>query len=184
MISPISKTFECEIGVFVTVRVAVPEDAEGVLTLAKLLLADGEGQVRIPEELSTSKDETREAIKKHSKHSDWLFLIAETEGRIVGCLDFNAGSLKRLQHRGIFGMGVSPSWRGKRIGTALLKRLVVWATDRPNLEKLCLAVLSTNVKAIGLYKKMGFQEEGRRFREVKYSEGCYADDILMYLIVK
>jgi ribosomal protein S18 acetylase RimI-like enzyme len=52
------------------------------------------------------------------------------------------------------------------------------------LEKIKLSVIATNERAIGLYKRFGFQEEGRRLRELKYSNGSYADTILMARIVR
>jgi RimJ/RimL family protein N-acetyltransferase len=47
-----------------------------------------------------------------------------------------------------------------------------------------LAVFATNARAIGLYRKLGFVEEGRRPREVKFGADQYVDDILMYRFVK
>lgn len=57
--------------------------------------------------------------------------------------------------------------------------MVEWAEQIPQLEKINLRVIATNAQAIGLYMKFGFQEEGRRKRQFKYSDGTYADDVLM-----
>jgi ribosomal protein S18 acetylase RimI-like enzyme len=46
-----------------------------------------------------------------------------------------------------------------------------------------LGVFSTNQRAISLYKKMGFVEEGRKIKEFKMSEREYVDDIIMYKMV-
>ena len=63
---------------------------------------------------------------------------------------------------------------------ALLTTLLEWARGNPLIEKVTLAVFSTNVPALQLYKKVGFKEEGRRLREYQLSKGTYIDDILMY----
>ena len=60
----------------------------------------------------------------------------------------------------------------------------VWAEAHPVIEKLCLAVFATNEPAIGLYRKLGFVEEGRRPREVKLAPNQYVDDICMYRFAK
>jgi len=54
---------------------------------------------------------------------------------------------------------------------------------KPAYEKVCLGVFSTNEWAVALYKKMGFIEEGRKFKEFKLDNGDYVDDILMYQFV-
>jgi RimJ/RimL family protein N-acetyltransferase len=47
-----------------------------------------------------------------------------------------------------------------------------------------LAVLATNERAIAVYKKLGFVEEGRRIKEIKIGPSQYIDDVLMYKMVK
>ena len=42
-----------------------------------------------------------------------------------------------------------------------------------------LAVFSTNAKAIALYGRLGFVEEGRRAKEIKFGPGEYVDEVLM-----
>lgn len=46
-----------------------------------------------------------------------------------------------------------------------------------------LGVFSTNHRAISLYKKMGFLEEGRKIFEFKLNDGEYIDDVIMYKFV-
>jgi RimJ/RimL family protein N-acetyltransferase len=69
------------------------------------------------------------------------------------------------------------------MGTLLLQALIDWAEAHPAIEKLSLAVLATNTAAIGLYRRFGFIEEGRRPREVKLGPDEYVNDVLMYRFV-
>ncbi|WP_328043105.1 GNAT family N-acetyltransferase [Neobacillus mesonae] len=69
------------------------------------------------------------------------------------------------------------------MGKLLIKELLNWAEHNPLIEKVSLGVLSTNQRAIELYKSMGFVEEGRKIKEVKFSDDLYVDDILMYKLV-
>lgn len=80
-------------------------------------------------------------------------------------------------------MAIAPEWRGMGVGNALLETLIAWAKTRPRIEKICLAVLADNIPAIGLYRKYGFQEEGRRIREIKTGPDEYSDDLLIYRFV-
>jgi len=45
-------------------------------------------------------------------------------------------------------------------------------------------VFATNRPAIGLYKQLGFAEEGRQVRGIKMADGKYIDGVLMYKFVK
>lgn len=58
--------------------------------------------------------------------------------------------------------------------------IIEWAALHSVVEKLALGVWSRNEPAIRLYKKVGFVEEGRKIREVKYANGYYDDCVLMY----
>ena len=68
-------------------------------------------------------------------------------------------------------MSISKNYRGIGIGKALLKALLDWAKENPLIEKVSLGVLSTNQRAISLYKQMGFLEEGRLIKEYKLNHG-------------
>ncbi|TWT89766.1 putative acetyltransferase YhhY [Pseudobythopirellula maris] len=175
----------CKNGASVTVRSATETDAASVIELQRQLLTDGEGQIRLLAEHSASVEDQQAMIRRHLDHPDWLCIVAErgaakSGGELVGCLHMSTGPHARLAHRGVLGMGVTPRWRGRGIGGLLLCTLVSWAVANPTIEKLSLAVIASNARAIALYEKRGFVVEGRRVGEVKLGEGRYADDILMY----
>jgi RimJ/RimL family protein N-acetyltransferase len=81
-------------------------------------------------------------------------------------------------------MSILPSWRNQGLGTILLDAMINWTRLNPCIEKMTLRVISTNLHAIELYKKFGFQEEGRNVRGLKYCDGSYADFIFMGLDVR
>ncbi|HEY3341065.1 MAG TPA: GNAT family protein, partial [Anaerolineae bacterium] len=58
-----------------------------------------------------------------------------------------------------------------------------WARTNSLIEKVTLAVFSTNTRAISVYEKMGFLVEGRCPRDMKIN-GEYVDSVLMYQFVK
>ncbi len=112
-------------------------------------------------------------------------MIAEKDTEVVGWIVFEVNqNRKRLSHTGSFGMMIKKSYREMGIGKMLLKALLEWAENNPLIEKVSLGVFSTNHRAIALYKRMGFIEEGRKMNEFKFNENEYVDDILMYKLVK
>ena len=71
--------------------------------------------------------------------------------------------------------------RGKGIGSYALKAILEHAFNNMNLDRVELAVLSYNTRAISLYKKQGFVVEGC-MRSAVYKNGKYEDMIMMSLL--
>jgi RimJ/RimL family protein N-acetyltransferase len=110
-----------------------------------------------------------------------ILLLAEQDDDIVGNIDFHIGDRRRIKHTGEFGMGVAAAHRRRGVGTVLLERMIQWAQSMPQIERIELRVISTNVPAISLYRTLGFKEEGLRRHHIKYADSSYADDVLMGL---
>lgn len=119
-------------------------------------------------------------IKHYSNEIGKCIFVAEIDRQLVGTLDFWNGHRKRIEHTGEFGMGILPEYRDQGIGTCLLTLLLKWAKENPMIEKVKLGVFASNDRAIHLYRKMGFIEEGRRVAEIKMEDGNYFDVIEMY----
>ena len=83
---------------------------------------------------------------------------------------------------GEIGMMVADGWRGRGVGTALVKAAAEWARGR-GLHKLALTVFPHNQAAIALYLKCGFTQEGRLVQHVRRSDGALWDLIEMGLIL-
>ena len=118
-------------------------------------------------------------IESHRSNLNKIILIAEVESKIVGILDFSNGNRNRIAHTGEFGMSVLKEYRNQGIGSLLLKALMEWAKQNSTIEIISLNVHANNERAIGLYKKMGFEIEGTRRRNSKYSENTYVGSVIM-----
>ena len=70
---------------------------------------------------------------------------------------------------------------GEGYGTEAMSLLIKYGFNNLNLNRIGLDVFSFNERAIGSYKKLGFQEEGR-IREDLFYDGEYHDAILMGLL--
>jgi RimJ/RimL family protein N-acetyltransferase len=170
-------------GAEVTLRTGVPEDTSALLATISSYITENEGMSWGPGEFRKTDIEMLEWIRRMLAHPSEILIIAEVDGEIVGNIDLHVGTRRRMAHVGEFGMGMLPKVRGRGLGSLLLDRMIQWARQVPELEKINLRVLSTNRRAIELYRKFGFFEEGRRLREIRYSDGSYADDVLMGMFV-
>jgi [ribosomal protein S18]-alanine N-acetyltransferase len=105
-------------------------------------------------------------------------LVACAGGGIVGSLHIQSS-----RHGfGELGMTVARDWRGRGVGSALLETGIEWARAR-GLHKLSLAVFPHNTRAIALYEKYGFVEEGRRKKQYRRMNGELWDAVDMGLLL-
>lgn len=160
-------------------RTAVPEDTEQVYELARSVMEESEFVVTTPEEMSLTIEQERNWIQSHLEDPGKLMVVVEFFGTVIGMINFQNGTRKRLEHQGMFGMSVHRSWRDKGIGSVLLLALLEWACENSLIEKIGLEVFANNQRAIHLYTKLGFLEEGRRLNQVKIDDQEYIDLILM-----
>lgn len=167
----------------ISLRTGNIKDAEAALELEKEVLAESEFMISVIEEFEETLEQKRNWIQIILENNREQLIVAEIDGEVVGLIVFRSKSTIRLAHTGSFTAMVKKEYRNQGIGKLLIKELLSWAEQNPLIEKVSLGVLSTNQRAIELYKSMGFVEEGRKIKEVKFSEDLYVDDILMYKLV-
>jgi len=157
------------------------DDAAALIEFAKMAHSEIDCMITLPEEFNMTLEDEIKFIKRLEEGPNSVAIVAEHEGEIIGMIDFHGRTnRKRLAHSGAFGMAVYPAYRGDGIGALLIKTLLDWASSHASIQKIGLAVFSTNENAIKLYKKMGFLEEGRRVKEVQIRNGVFIDDIIMF----
>ena len=105
-------------------------------------------------------------------------LLADAGGEIVGSIHVDVSRFGF----GEIGMAVARDWRGRGVGSALLDAAIGWSRER-GLHKLSLGVFAHNARAIALYRKFGFVEEGRRVKHYRRSSGELWDSIEMGLLL-
>lgn len=113
------------------------------------------------------------------------FLIRTLEaegqpGRLVGLVDLE---LEHWPHRDAYiglGIGERADW-GKGYGSDAMRLILRYAFDELNLYRVTLSVFEYNARAIHLYRKLGFKEEGRQ-RERLRRDGRRWDMLVMGLL--
>jgi RimJ/RimL family protein N-acetyltransferase len=134
-----------------------------------------------PDEFSYTVEQEAEILRTYRDHEDKLWIVPVVEGQLVGALNFSAGGRKRLKHFGSFGVSLLPSMVGQGIGRRMMRAMIDWAEAHPRLEMIRLQVHARNTGALRLYQALGFVEEGREKRGVKFVDGTYDDVISMAL---
>jgi RimJ/RimL family protein N-acetyltransferase len=168
-------------GTEVTIREATLQDASELMQSIRKYIGESEYQVMEQDEFGHLMSKGREWINAFIEEDNSLLLVAEIKGRIVGNVDITGGSRNRLRHNGLIGIGLLKQYQSQGLGSILLQAGIDWAKENPYLERLWMQIVDGNKEAIGLYKKLGFVEEGRQKNFIKTGEGIYADNILMAL---
>jgi putative acetyltransferase len=130
------------------------------------------GTLRLP---FASKEQYRKWLE--SPPEGMTAIVAEFDGRIVGCADVTRDKGRR-NHVGVIGISVHDDFHGRRIGSAMMAALVETADDWLDLNRLELKVHIDNEPAIRLYRRFGFEVEGT-LRADCFRGGAYVDSHLM-----
>ena len=152
------------------IREVVPDDAPAILEYLEDISGETDFLLRGPGEMGFTEDQERQFIADALDNPGCLFLVAELEGRIVASLGFFAGKAPRTVHSGEFGMAVRRECWALGIGSRLVDRLLDWAREGGFITKINLQVRVDNERAIALYRKKGFQTEGRITRAMRIGE--------------
>jgi RimJ/RimL family protein N-acetyltransferase len=173
------KKVKSKSGAEVIVRSATKQDASAILDLSKDVIGEEIYQLTSGSEFKMTIEDEERWVESHLANPNHIILVAEMNSKIIGMLDFSNGRRKRIAHTGEFGMSVDKSARDQGIGSLLLVALIEWTSKNSTIEKIGLSVHSNNNRAIALYKKMGFEVEGVRKRDLKYGDGQYVDTVVM-----
>lgn len=102
--------------------------------------------------------------------------IAETAGERVGLVELV--EINHIHRRAEFQIIIAPAHQGKGYATAATRLAMDYAFTVLNLYKLYLIVDCANERAVKVYAKLGFTEEGR-LREEFFVDGEYRDVLRM-----
>ena len=133
----------------------------------------------VMENILSNKDEEEESIKEkiinRGKNQYWY--VAEENGKVIGLgILMNHGNLRK-KHVGVITLMVNSDYQNKGVGSLLMDKLIN-LSESINIIRLELCVFRDNYKAINLYKKFGFKEEGIKVKSA-LKNGEYADEIMM-----
>ena len=104
-------------------------------------------------------------------------MVAEVDGRVVGFANLSVRDGKR-RHSAWLGIAVHDEFAHRGVGRALMAALLELADKWIGLVRVDLEADASNQRAIAMYRRFGFVEEGRQ-KKAYFSDGEFADAILM-----
>ena len=103
--------------------------------------------------------------------------VAVEDDRVLGWCDIVPKTHATLRHVGALGMGVAAPHRARGIGSALLQATID-AAEMRGISRIELLVRADNEAAIALYRRFGFELEGR-LRHYLIVDGASHDVLAM-----
>ncbi|PLX10567.1 MAG: GNAT family N-acetyltransferase [Marinilabiliales bacterium] len=122
-------------------------------------------------------------VLNDTSNKNIYFAIEEKDNKqIVGYLSLT--KINWVNRNCYFGIVIGDkAMQGRGMGKEATKCVLNYTFNNLGLKKILLEVLATNNSAIALYKKLGFEEEGR-LKNQFFSKGKYHDIIIMSVFNK
>lgn len=154
-----------------TIRPTEPGDAAGITALRRMpgIFETGGS---LP---SDREDPTFFSKLGPDQHA---FTAALEDGTVAAFIILQTQSSPRRRHAGSLGLMVRPDCQGQGVGAALLAAVLDLADNWLLLHRVELEVFAGSEGAIRLYRRFGFEPEGRK-REAMVKDGVYVDLLIM-----
>ena len=111
-----------------------------------------------------------------SKPEYWLILF---RGVRIGY--FRVSDVSETHKRALVGADLHKDFRGQGLGERAWRAFLGFAFEAFDFHKISLEVLSINQRALNLYVKLGFIEEGVKRHDIRRA-GKWIDSILMSML--
>lgn len=153
------------------------EDADEIARLRRMP-GVMENTLGIP---SDTEKRAQEVIANMDRNMHRFVAVTKNEKgkeQIIGDVALSVGINPRIRHTGYIGIMVHKDYQNKGVGSALLETVLNMADEWLMLVRVELGVFPDNERAIHLYKKYGFEEEGIK-RKAIIRKGEYVDEMIM-----
>lgn len=159
---------------------ATPGMAEEMIDYMKKTSVETPFLTSYPDEIDFDPEHEREVLGRRLEDPRSAMVAAMVDGKLAGNSSvYGVGAKRKKQHRCMMGIALVEEFWGLGIGTALIGFLTELARQI-GYEQMELIVVADNKRARALYEKCGFIECGRQHHGMKFDDGSYHDEILMY----
>lgn len=175
-----AKTVTLKDGRTCELRPTTSEYAAEMIEYMKQTAGETPFLLRYPDEISYTLESEKEILDRIYADPSGAMMLALVDGKVAGNCQFSGDVSKRkLKHRCSMAIALCEEFWGLGIATAMIEYLKELARQK-GFEQMDLEVVADNIRAQALYKKCGFIESGRRHNALKFDDGSYHNEILMY----
>src|SRR5262245_26409113 len=161
----------------VTIRPSIPADADAVWRCLGSVAAERRHIAMVE---PPALEEVRSFLGTLAARGIIQF-VALAGSQVVGWCDVTRKTLEGFRHSAVLGMGVLQPYRGRGLGSALLRAVLEEARSQ-GLGRIELEVYASNQSAIALYERFRFKREGVK-RSARILDGQVEDILCMALLL-
>jgi RimJ/RimL family protein N-acetyltransferase len=162
------------------VRRAAESDGPALVELRRVLFAETSNMLWEPGEFVQTAEDESKRIARLNGRANSLVILAEEAGQPIGLLTAVGGEVRRLRNSASLALGVARSHWGQGVATRMLQTALDWSRAA-GLRRVELTVHTSNLRAVAVYLRCGFQVEGVR-RSSLLVDGVYVDEYMMSVL--
>ena len=161
-------------------RTAQIADAAEMLAFRIKSLGQTDYLMQYPEEMTdyTIEKQLNFINRMIDSPNDKMFTVI-VDGRIAGTGQVSFNSRIKTRHKAGIGIALLEEYWGLGIGSAIFTEIIKTAQGREGVELLELEVIEGNDRAIGLYKKFGFEIVAQKPDAIRLKDGTSLKEITM-----
>ena len=166
----------------ILIRPATPDDAEPLIAHVHAMIVEAADCLPMrPGEFQMTVEAEREFLARIAASENSLFLIAESDGKLIGVLNYSGVNRYAIRHVATLGISVRAAYQRRGVGSALLAEAIRRARASGCVRRLDLLVYADNERAIRLYERFGFLREGVHTRAIRRNHELI-DEVRMALL--
>lgn len=151
-------------------RTPSPADAADMIEYMRKTAGETDFLLRTPEEVTmTVSDEERYLLRIVESETDCM-IVCTVDGELAGNCQISRHTKRKNMHRADVMIALCKEFWNLGIGTAMFKELIAIGKDW-GLMQLELEVIEGNERAMGLYRKMGFETVSYVPNAIQLSDG-------------
>ena len=157
-----------------------PTIDDAAVLLEYLALTSGETPflIRYPEECNATLEQEIAFLNRSIDSATDMMILCIVEGKLAGnCALARHGGIK-TQHRADVAIALKKEFWGLGIGTIMFEEMNACAKDL-GISQLELEVIDGNQRAMGLYRKMGFEVVATRPDAIRLKDGTMLAEHIM-----
>lgn len=163
------------------IREVTRHDVDKLASLIQQVERESDFMLFEADERIITPEQQLKRIESMQNEENSTIIVAEVDHQLVGYLVAIGGSANRNKYSVYIVIGVLSEFAGQGVGTKMFEALLNWAVKQ-KIHRLELTVMKHNVRAVALYKKMGFEIEGIK-RDSLYLNGKFVDEYYMGRII-
>ena len=151
-------------------------DYVAMQNLMQQVFAETDNLLLLPEDIAFSSEEFAQRLARRLQNGS-VCMLARYNGKLVGYAMAIRADDQRHRHVATLVIAVLADYWGQGIGHSLLQDLEAWCLEN-HVSRIEMAARSDNSRALALYEKFGFVQEGIKKQSFAVA-GDYFDECIL-----